>query len=124
MAIFRNVEGGEILNQGIELSLNARLINKKDLTFSIGGNIAKNYNELISLGGLSADAAGGGSNDTRVVTGYPVGTNYLVRYHGVDPADGLPIWYDKAGKLTKTFSLDNRMPVGSVCARLYWRSQP
>ncbi|MDF2186911.1 TonB-dependent receptor [Paraflavitalea sp. CAU 1676] len=110
----RNVEGGKILNQGIELSLNAKLINKKELTFSIGGNIAKNYNELISLGGLSADAAGGGSNDTRVVTGYPVGTNYLVRYYGVDPADGLPIWYDKAGKLTKTFSLDNRMPVGSV----------
>lgn len=111
---YRNVPGSEILNQGIELSLNLKVINKKDFTFSVGGNIAKNYNELISLGGLSADAAGGGSNDTRVVTGYPVGTNYLVRYYGVDPNDGLPIWYDKSGKLTKTFSLDNRMPVGSV----------
>lgn len=111
---YRNVEGSEILNQGIELSLNLKLINQKDLSFSVGGNIAKNYNELISLGGLSADAAGGGSNDTRVVVGYPVGTNYLVRYYGVDPDDGLPIWYDKSGKLTKTFSLDNRMPVGSV----------
>ena len=110
----RNIEGSEILNQGIEFSLNVKVIDDKDLKLSVGGNIAKNYNELVSLGGLSADAAGGGSNDTRVVTGYPVGTNYLVRYYGVDPDDGLPIWYDKAGKLTKTFSLDNRMPVGSV----------
>jgi TonB-linked SusC/RagA family outer membrane protein len=110
----RNIDGSEILNQGIELSLNVKIIDDKDLKFSIGGNIAKNYNELKSLGGLSADAVGGGSNDTRVAVGYPVGTNYLVRYYGVDPDDGLPIWYDKAGKLTKTFSLDNRMPVGSV----------
>lgn len=110
----RNIDGSEIVNQGIEVSLNVKLIDDKDLKLSVGGNIAKNYNELISLGGLSADAAGGGSNDTRVVTGYPVGTNYLVRYYGVDPNDGLPIWYDKSGKLTKTFSLDNRMPVGSV----------
>ncbi len=55
---FRNVDGSEILNRGIEISLNVKVVNKKDLTFSVGGNIAKNYNELISLGGLSADAAG------------------------------------------------------------------
>lgn len=111
---YRNIDGSEILNQGIEFSANYKVINNKQVTFSVGGNIAKNYNELVSLGGLSADAAGGGSNDTRVVEGYPIGTNYLVRYYGVDPNDGLPIWYDKTGKLTKTFSLDNRMPVGSV----------
>lgn len=111
---YRNIDGSEILNRGVEFSLNAKVIDDKDLKLSVGGNIAKNYNELVSLGGLSPDAAGGGTNDTRVATGYPVGTNYLVRYYGVDPNDGLPIWYDKAGKLTKTFSLDNRMPVGSV----------
>jgi len=37
-----------------------------------------------------------------------------VRYHGVDPTDGLPIWLDKNGKETKTFSLDNRTYVGTI----------
>ncbi|WP_315819631.1 TonB-dependent receptor [Paraflavitalea speifideaquila] len=111
---FRNIDGSEILNQGVEISLNVKVIDDRELKFSLGGNIAKNYNELVSLGGLSADAAGGGTNDTRAIIGYPVGTNYLVRYYGVDPNDGLPIWYDKAGKLTKTFSLDHRVPVGTV----------
>jgi TonB-linked SusC/RagA family outer membrane protein len=110
----RNIANSKIINRGVEFSVNVKLIDEKDLRLTVGGNITKNYNELVSLGGLSADAAGGGTNDTRVVTGYPVGTNFLVRYYGVDPQDGLPIWYDKAGKLTKTFSLDNRMPVGSV----------
>ncbi|HEX6335302.1 MAG TPA: TonB-dependent receptor [Flavisolibacter sp.] len=110
----RNIDNSEILNEGIELTLNARLVQNKDWNFSIGGNIARNYNELVSLGTLSPDAASGGTNDTRVAVGYPVGTNYLVRFYGVDPNDGLPIWYDLDGKLTKTFSLQNRMPVGSV----------
>src|SRR5690606_8674976 len=110
----RNIPNSEILNEGIELALQVKLVNTSDWNFTIGGNISKNYNELISLGSLSPDAAGGGTNDTRVAVGYPIGTNYLVRYYGVDPADGLPIWYDINGKLTKTFSLQDRMPVGSV----------
>jgi TonB-dependent starch-binding outer membrane protein SusC len=110
----RNIDNSEILNEGIELSLNYRIIDKNDWKLSLGGNISRNYNELVSLGSLSPDAAGGGTNDTRVAVGYPIGTNYLVRYYGVDPTDGLPIWYDLSGKLTKTFSLQNRMPVGSV----------
>lgn len=110
----RNIPNSEILNEGIELALQVKVVNTSDWNFTVGGNISKNYNELISLGSLSPDAAGGGTNDTRVAVGYPVGTNYLVRYYGVDPADGLPIWYDINGKLTKTFSLQDRMPVGSV----------
>lgn len=110
---FRNVEA-EIINQGVELGLNAKLIRKKDFEWSIGGNISKNYNEVKSLGGLSPDAIGGGTNDTRIAVGYPIGTNYLVRYVGVDQNDGLPIWLDASGKTTKTFSLDHRVPVGSV----------
>jgi TonB-linked SusC/RagA family outer membrane protein len=110
---YRNVNG-KILNEGVELALNAKIVDSRDWKWSVGGNITKNYNEVKSLGGLSADAIGGGTNDTRIVVGSPIGTNYLVRFHGVDPADGLPIWLDQTGKLTKTFSLDHRVGVGSV----------
>ncbi|MCU7552594.1 TonB-dependent receptor [Chitinophagaceae bacterium LB-8] len=111
---YRNLDGGKIINNGIELSLNAKIVDKPDWKWSVGGNISKNYNEVKSLGALSADAIGGGTNDTRIIVGYPVGTNYVARFYGVDPDDGLPIWLDKDGKLTKTFSLDHRVAVGSV----------
>jgi TonB-dependent starch-binding outer membrane protein SusC len=111
---WRNLDGSEIINQGVEFSLNAKVVKTKDFEFTVGGNISHNYNEVKALGTLSPDAIGGGTNDTRIAVGYPVGTNYLVRFHSIDPTDGLPIWLDAAGKQTKTFSLNNRVPVGSV----------
>ncbi|RYY54441.1 MAG: TonB-dependent receptor [Chitinophagaceae bacterium] len=111
--IYRNLFDSKILNEGLELSLNFKLVNRKDFTWSVGGNISKNYNEVLDWS-LGPDVVGGGTNDTRVVKGLPIGVNYLVRYHGVDPTDGLPIWLDKEGKQTKTFSLDHRVYAGSV----------
>ena len=111
--VWRNLSNSKILNEGLELSLNYKIINKKDLSWSIGGNIAKNYNEVKEYE-LGPDAVSGGTNDTRIVRGLPVGVNFLVRYAGVDPNDGLPIWLDKAGKKTKTFSLDHRVYAGTV----------
>ena len=105
---------GEILNEGVELSLNTINIQSKNFKWVTRLNVSKNYNEVVSLDGLTPDAVGGGTNDTRVAEGYPIGTNYLVRYKGVDSNDGLPIWLDKNGFETKTFSLDNRVPVGKI----------
>ena len=111
--INRNLSESRVLNEGLELSLNYRIISKPTIKWSVGGNISRNYNEVLGWE-LGPDAVSGGTNDTRVVKGLPLGVNYLVRYYGVDPADGLPIWLDKAGKQTKTFSLDHRVFAGSV----------
>ncbi|MBL0130985.1 MAG: TonB-dependent receptor [Chitinophagaceae bacterium] len=111
--VYRNLPNSKILNEGIELSLNYKIINKAALKWSVGGNISKNYNEVLDWE-LGPDAVSGGTNDTRVVKGLPLGVNYLVRYYGVDPADGLPIWLDVNGKQTKTFSLDHRAFAGSI----------
>lgn len=111
--ISRNLFDSKVLNEGLELSLNYKIINKPTVKWSVGGNISKNYNEVLNWE-LGPDAVSGGTNDTRVVKGLPIGVNYLVRYYGVDPADGLPIWLDKNGKQTKTFSLDHRVFAGSV----------
>ncbi|OSZ81047.1 hypothetical protein CAP36_07365 [Chitinophagaceae bacterium IBVUCB2] len=111
--INRNLFDSRVLNEGLELSLNYKIINKPTTKWSVGGNISRNYNEVLNWE-LGPDAVSGGTNDTRVVEGYPLGVNYLVRYFGVDAADGLPIWLDKDGKQTKTFSLDHRVFAGSV----------
>ncbi|RZK41083.1 MAG: TonB-dependent receptor [Pedobacter sp.] len=105
---------GEILNEGYELALNTINVQTENFKWVTRFNASKNFNEVLSLGGFSPDAVGGGTNDTRIAVGYPIGTNFLVRYKGVDPNDGLPIWLDKQGFETKTFSLDNRVPVGKI----------
>ncbi len=109
----RNVGESKVLNEGLELSLNYKVIDNQDMQWSIGGNIAKNFNKVLRWP-LGPDAVQGGTNDTRIVEGLPIGVNYLVRYYGVDPTDGSPLWLDKSNKITKTYSLDHRVYVGRV----------
>ncbi len=104
---------GKVLNRGYEFFIKSNNL-VGQLKWTTNFNIAHNHNEVLSIGDLSPDAVGGGTNDTRIVVGKPVGSNYLVRFSRVDPTDGLPIWLDKDGYETKTFSLSNRVVVGSV----------
>lgn len=41
---------GQVMNKGLEITLNANIINKKDFTWSAGGNISFNENEIVELG--------------------------------------------------------------------------
>lgn len=105
---------GDMLNDGFELGLNTINIQSESFKWITRLNISKNRNKVVSLGDYSPDAVTGGTNDTRLAIGYPLGVNYLVRYKGVDPADGLPIWLNKDGYETKTFSLNDRVITGQV----------
>lgn len=103
---------GHIRNRGIELGLT---------TFNTVGafkwrttvNIARNRNEVIDVGTTPPDALQG-SGDTRVIPGYPVGVNYLVRFSHVDPATGRPVYLDANGAETFDWNTNNRVAVGSV----------
>lgn len=105
---------GEILNTGVEFSITARPVVTRDFTWRVDFNAAYNYNEITSIGGYSEDAVSGGTNDTRVVVGQPVGTNFLVRFSHVDPATGRPVYLDIDGAETYDWTPDDRVPVGKV----------
>lgn len=109
---------GKVMNEGVEFSLNTVNFKKKDFSWTTNFNIAYNYNEVLDIGGMRPDALGGGTNETRIVPGYPVGTIFTVRYVGVDPADGLPIFLDKNGNQTKTLNVaavnGDKVPVANV----------
>ncbi len=98
---FANI--GKIRNDGIEISLTGNVITKENLSWSLFVNTAHNNNKVVDNGGYAPDAILGGTNETRVLEGYPVGTSYTIIYQGVDPADGLPIWLGADGKITKVF---------------------
>ena len=108
---------GSVVNEGIEFTLNTTNVQTNKFKWTTNFNIAHNYNEVLDIGSLLPDAIGGGTNETRIVPGYPIGTIFTVRYVGVDPNDGLPIFLDKNGKQTKVLNVNSvggdKVPVGS-----------
>jgi TonB-linked SusC/RagA family outer membrane protein len=82
---------GVVRNRGIEFSISSKNIVKKDFTWTTDFNIARNTNTVLDIGTTSPDALGG-NGDTRVITGSPIGSNYLVRTLYIDPADGAPVY--------------------------------
>lgn len=77
---FRNI--GSTRNRGAELTLNLPIIQKKDISLNISGNIAYNKNQVIDLGGLdkitsqSYWASSEIGDDYIVQVGQPLGNMY------------------------------------------------
>jgi hypothetical protein len=105
---------GSITNNGIEITLKTVNIRTKKFNWTSNLNIARNVNEITSIGVYSQDAVSGGTNDTRVVVGQPVGTNFLVRYAGVNKETGAPMYYDLNGNITDKWDPANRVTVGNI----------
>jgi TonB-dependent starch-binding outer membrane protein SusC len=109
---------GDLFNQGLEVTLNTVNVRTKNFSWTSNLNIAYNYNEVTSIGSVLPDAIAGGTNETRVLPGQPIGTIFTVRYVGVDPADGLPIFLDRNGNRTKTLNvaagIGDKVPVANV----------
>lgn len=61
---------GELQNQGIELSLNAKIIQSDNFGWSIGGSIATNQSEVLDLGGAPNFSLDG--NHGWIIEGEPV----------------------------------------------------
>ncbi len=101
--IYANV--GRIGNSGFEINLTSHNIARKEFEWNTTLNFSHNSNKILKLyNGIQT-----GFNDKVWKEGYDSNTWYLVRWAGVDPADGMPMWYDKDGNLTKTYSTDNRV---------------
>lgn len=104
--VYRNV--GEMRNRGFDLSLTTKnIVSEKEDGFkwTTELNLAHNTNVLLKLyNGIQKNFG-----TYSYIEGYDVSTMFLVRWAGVDPADGSPMWYDKDGNITKQYSTDNRV---------------
>jgi TonB-linked SusC/RagA family outer membrane protein len=105
---------GSINNKGIEFSITSRNIVGSKFSWTTNFNISRNWNEVASIGSFAKDAVEGGTNDTRVIVGQPVGTNWLVRFKGVDKATGKPIYIDANGNETFQWDPKDRLAVGNI----------
>ena len=97
---------GTLRNRGIELDAKLQLIRKRNFTWQLNGNISYNQNEIIELYNGETEIDNGG---TILRVGEPIGSIQMVRYAGVNPATGQAMWYDKDGKLTDTYSDNDKV---------------
>jgi TonB-linked SusC/RagA family outer membrane protein len=99
---------GELRNQGIEATIKWDVIknDKKGLFWWIEVNAAHNKNKALKL--YNENDKTNGNFIWR--EGYDINTMYLIRWAGVDPRDGAPLWYDAEGNLTRVYSIENRVP--------------
>ncbi len=94
---------GNMTNKGFEATFNATLFQNKDWVWTARVNFAYNRNRITELfNGQDQYVIANTGTILKVGTAY--GTNYCVRYAGVDPADGKQLWLDKDGNLTKVFN--------------------
>lgn len=103
-----NANVGQMKNTGVELSLNYDIIRSNDskgLNWSVNGNIAYNKNEITKLVGDGLIE----TTRTALSEGDPFGSFYSVRWAGVNPANGSPLYYDINGNITDTYSADDRV---------------
>lgn len=105
-SIFSNI--GEMTNKGLELELKWNVVQNKDLTVSLGGNIAFIDNEVTQLVPSSESATGSDIiRDNNIIrVGEEINTFYLPRWAGINPSNGEPLFYDSDGNVTNVYDSD------------------
>ena len=92
---------GEIENKGIELTLNALVINNRDFKWTTSFNMSRNWNKVLVIDGDQDTLS---FNDGRyfnaLIVGQPIGVFYGQKYAGVDPNNGDALYYMQDGKST------------------------
>ena len=91
---------GDMRNHGVELSLTANIINKKDFQWSVNVNATKVLNKILYLHDdvktLNLDGYDGYNSGSYFYgEGLPLYTRYLKKYAGVDPNTGESLWWKK-----------------------------
>jgi len=89
---------GEVETKGLELEVDATVLDRNDLLVSVNANISAQKNEITELIG-DQDQLNTGTANTFAV-GKPLGIWNVPVFAGINPADGRPLWFDKDGNLT------------------------
>lgn len=103
------LSSGKMQNRGVEVDLQGDVIKSKDLTWTLGFNMAYNKNKVLDLGGYD-EFQYGYTGIIRV--GLPFGSQYGPKWAGVDPANGDPLYYDRSGKITTDYNEDTMSVAG------------
>lgn len=99
---------GKVRNRGIECNIGGAIIRQKDFSLNLGFNVAYNRNTIVSLSGEDEFVTEEYSINR---VGWPIGQFYMVRWAGVDSANGAPMYLDSKGAITYTYNPDDAVVV-------------
>lgn len=100
-SIVQNV--GSLQNRGVEIAVAADVVSSGDFNWNVSANFTYNRNEIKKIYGNVQQIAD--PEDYLVLqVGKPIGTNYMVEYLGVNPANGDPLYRKADGTVTNQFS--------------------
>ena len=91
---------GSVKNEGLEFELQTVNLNRGGLVWRSRFNVGLTRNEITKLPNDNTISAT--SNFNKLEVGKPIGIIQVVKWAGVNPADGRPMWYDINGNLTYT----------------------
>ncbi len=107
----------DLRNRGIELGLKVIPVKTRNFTWTVDGNFTYNKNTVLSLPN-GTDSVPFGSTTLKI--GKPLNTFFLVKYAGVDPANGDPLYYRADGKgTTNVYDPGDRTFFGTADAPYY-----
>lgn len=90
-------------NTGIEADVDVDILKTKDFYWSFKANVGYNTNEITELF-QGRDEYVLSNTGVKLAVGHAYGEFYQVRFAGVDPQTGAPLYYDKDGNKTKKFN--------------------
>src|SRR5690606_15708429 len=102
---------GEIENSGIEISLQADIIRKPGFSWTIGGNVAFLDNKIVEL--PDGEDITPFAFNILFREGEALNQHYLLRYAGVDPDNGRPLYYGIDGNTYTSDELVSLFPEGT-----------
>ena len=90
-------------NTGVEANVDVDILKTKDFYWSFKANVGYNKNEITELF-QGRDEYVLALTGLKMAVGHAYGEFYQVRFAGVDPMTGAPLYYDKDGNKTKKFN--------------------
>ncbi len=100
---------GELENMGFEVGISGDVIKTRNFVWNLGANYTHNKNKLLAQNGQADNISGLFIN--RV--GEAINSMYVVRFAGVDPANGDALYFKKDGKsTTNVYDPDDRVIIG------------
>lgn len=103
---------GEMSNRGLEVEAGGDVIrNLGGFKWNLRGNFAWNQNKLEKLYDGADEFLSSGTGQIYQV-GESLGSFFMPRFAGVNPANGDALWYDKNGNVTNIYSEDNAVLLG------------
>ena len=92
-------------NTGVEANVDVDILKTKDFYWSFKANVGYNKNEITELF-QGRDEYVLSNTGIKLAVGHAYGEFFQVRFAGVDPMTGAPLYYDKDGNKTKKFNED------------------